>query len=106
MQPERAQHQSGDQEKTDMERHWCNIYTNQGLAKVARQKLGEKHGIHSTSGPSKGNIHSHLDLDFCPWKLLNNTFIFFSIVYCHPVYLIYMQSISYKMLDWMKPKME
>ena len=27
-------------------------------------------------------------------------------VYCHPVYLIYMQSISCKMLDWMKPKME
>ena len=25
---------------------------------------------------------------------------------CHPAYLIYMQSTSYKMLDWMKHKLE
>ena len=31
---------------------------------------------------------------------------YFKNVYCHPVYLIYMQSISCNMLDWMKPKME
>ena len=27
-------------------------------------------------------------------------------VYCHPVYLTYMQSASCKMLDWMKHKLE
>ena len=27
-------------------------------------------------------------------------------VYCHPVYLTYMQSASCKMLGWMKPKLE
>ena len=27
-------------------------------------------------------------------------------VYCHPAYLIYMQSTSYEMLDWMKHKLE
>ena len=27
-------------------------------------------------------------------------------VYCHPVYLTYMQSTSYKMLGWMNHKLE
>ena len=27
-------------------------------------------------------------------------------VYCHPVYLTYMQSTSWEMLDWMKHKLE
>ena len=27
-------------------------------------------------------------------------------VYCHPAYLIYMQNISWEMLDWMKHKLE
>ena len=27
-------------------------------------------------------------------------------VYCHPVYLTYMQSTSHEMLDWMKHKLE
>ena len=27
-------------------------------------------------------------------------------VYCHPVYLTYMQSTSWEMLDWMKRKLE
>ena len=27
-------------------------------------------------------------------------------VYCHPVYLTYMQSTSCKMLDWMKHKLD
>ena len=27
-------------------------------------------------------------------------------VYCHPAYLTYMQSTSWKMLDWMKHKLE
>ena len=27
-------------------------------------------------------------------------------VYCNPVYLTYMQSTSWKMLDWMKHKLE
>ena len=29
-----------------------------------------------------------------------------STVYCHPVYLTYMHSTSYEMLDWMKHKLE
>ena len=28
------------------------------------------------------------------------------VVYCHPVYLTYMQSTSYRMLDWMTRKLE
>ena len=28
------------------------------------------------------------------------------VVYCHPAYLTYMQSISWEMLDWMKHKLE
>ena len=28
------------------------------------------------------------------------------VVYCHSAYLTYMQSTSYKMLDWMKDKLE
>ena len=28
------------------------------------------------------------------------------VVYCHPAYLTYMQSTSYKMLGWMKHKLE
>ena len=31
---------------------------------------------------------------------------YFKAVYCHPAYLIYMQSTSYEMLDWMKHKLE
>ena len=31
---------------------------------------------------------------------------YIKVVYCHPAYLIYMQSISYEMLDWMKHKLE
>ena len=27
-------------------------------------------------------------------------------VYCHPAYLVYVQSISYEMLGWMKHKLE
>ena len=27
-------------------------------------------------------------------------------VYCHPAYLTYMQNISWKILDWMKQKLE
>ena len=27
-------------------------------------------------------------------------------VYCHPAYLTYMQSTSWEMLGWMKPKLE
>ena len=27
-------------------------------------------------------------------------------VYCHPAYLIYMQNISWEMLDWMQHKLE
>ena len=31
---------------------------------------------------------------------------YFKAVYCHPVYLTYMQSTSYEMPDWMKHKLE
>ena len=31
---------------------------------------------------------------------------YFKAVYCHPAYLIYMQSTSYNMLGWMKHKLE
>ena len=31
---------------------------------------------------------------------------YFKVVYCHPAYLTYMQSISCKMLGWMKHKLE
>ena len=31
---------------------------------------------------------------------------YIKVVYCHRAYLIYMQSISYEMLDWMKHKLE
>ena len=27
-------------------------------------------------------------------------------VYCHPAYLTYIQSTSWEMMDWMKPKLE
>ena len=27
-------------------------------------------------------------------------------IYCHPAYLTYIQSTSWEMLDWMKPKVE
>ena len=32
--------------------------------------------------------------------------VYVKAVYCHPAYLTYMQSTSYEMLDWMKPKLE
>ena len=28
------------------------------------------------------------------------------VIYCHPAYLTYMQSLSWEMLDWMKHKLE
>ena len=31
---------------------------------------------------------------------------YIKVVYCHPAYLIYMQNISWEMLDWMKHKLE
>ena len=31
---------------------------------------------------------------------------YFKVVYCHPAYLTYMQSISCEMLGWMKHKLE
>ena len=31
---------------------------------------------------------------------------FIKVVCCHPVYLTYVQSTSYEMLDWMKHKLE
>ena len=32
--------------------------------------------------------------------------IYVKAVYCHPAYLTYMQNASWKMLDWMKHKLE
>ena len=31
---------------------------------------------------------------------------YLKVVYCHPAYLIYMQSTSWEMLGWMKHKLE
>ena len=31
---------------------------------------------------------------------------YFQAVYCHPTYLTYVQSTSWEMLGWMKPKLE
>ena len=38
------------------------------------------------------------------WFQLGKEYV--EVVYCHPVYLMYIQSTSCEMLDWMKPKPE
>ena len=46
-----------------------------------------------------------LELDMEQWsgsKLVKE----YKVVYCHPAYLTYMQSISWEMLGWMKHKLE
>ena len=47
-----------------------------------------------------------LELDVEQWtgSKLENEYI--KAAYCHPAYLTYMQSTSYKMLGWMKHKLE
>ena len=47
-----------------------------------------------------------LELDMEQWtgSKLENEYI--KAAYCHPAYLTYMQSTSYKMLGWMKHKLE
>ena len=48
-----------------------------------------------------------LELDMKQWtgSKLGKDFVK-AFVYCHPAYLTYMQSTSFKMLGWMKYKLE
>ena len=45
-----------------------------------------------------------LDMEQQTGSKLGNEYV--KAVYCHPAYLIYMQSTSYKILGWMKHKLE
>ena len=47
-----------------------------------------------------------LELDMEQWTGSKMGKEYVKAVYCHPVYLTYMQSTSYEMLDWMKHKLE
>jgi len=47
-----------------------------------------------------------LELDMEQWTGLNLGKEYVKAVYCHPAYLIYMQSISSKMPGWMKHKLK
>ena len=47
-----------------------------------------------------------LELDMEQWTGSKLGKEYIKIIYCHPAYLIYMQSTSCKMLDWMKYKLE
>ena len=47
-----------------------------------------------------------LELDMGQWTGSKLGKEYIKAVYCHPAYLTYMQSISYKMLGWMKHKLE
>ena len=47
-----------------------------------------------------------LELDMEQWTGSKLGKEYVKAVYCHPAYLTYMQSTSYKMLDWVKHKLE
>ena len=47
-----------------------------------------------------------LELDMENWTGSKSGKEYLKIVYCHPAYLTYMQSTSYKMLDWLKHNLE
>ena len=47
-----------------------------------------------------------LELDMEQWTASKLGKDYIKAVYCHPVYLAYMQSTSCKMLGWMKHKLE
>ena len=47
-----------------------------------------------------------LELDMEQWTGSKLGKEYIKAVYCHPVYLIYMQSTSCEMLGWMKHKLE
>ena len=47
-----------------------------------------------------------LELDMEPWTGSKLGKQYIEIVYCHPVYLNYMQGTSCKMLEWMNLKLE
>ena len=48
-----------------------------------------------------------LELDTEQWTGSKYSFPeYIKAIYCHPVYLTYMQSTSYEMLGWMKHKLE
>ena len=48
----------------------------------------------------------HLELDMEQWTGSKLGKEYVNAVYCHPAYLNYMQSTSYKMPGWMKHKLE
>ena len=48
----------------------------------------------------------HLELDMEQQTGSKSEKEYVKAVYCHPVYLIYMQSTSWETLGWMKPKLE
>ena len=47
-----------------------------------------------------------LELDMEQWTSSKLVKEYAKSVYCHPAYLTYMQSTSYKMLGWMNHKLE
>ena len=47
-----------------------------------------------------------LELDMEQWTGSKLGKGYVKAVYCHPAYLIYMQSTSCEMMDWMNPKLE
>ena len=47
-----------------------------------------------------------LELDMKQWIGFKSGKEYVKAVYCHPAYLTYMQNASWKMLDWMKHKLE
>ena len=48
----------------------------------------------------------YLELDMEQWTVSKLGKEYIKVVYCHPAYLIYMQSTSCEMPDWMKYKLE
>ena len=66
---------------------------------------------YQTTWPSSWEIcvqvkKQQLELDMEQWTGSKLGKEYIKAVYCHPVYLIYMQSTSCEMLGWMKHKLE
>ena len=51
-------------------------------------------------------VKQQLELDVQQWTGSELRKVYIKAVYCHPVYLTYMQIISCKMLGWMKHKVD
>ena len=66
---------------------------------------------YQTTGPASWEIgmqvkKQQLELNIEPQTGSKSGKEYDKAVYCHPAYLIYMQSTSWEMLDWMKHKLE